>query len=147
MLDTLLSSGQCDSIDLHRTPLGPDDRAKLEDVLGQGELSATADCLGPTHVRETAISGVWWITHRDEQARVLGEFIEVTLCPEMLRSSPSDLRSGLDRLSARLSRQAQPVDPGAIADRLKAIGIQPGAHFHDISKSDQKPQRGNGDAD
>jgi hydrogenase-1 operon protein HyaF len=146
MLDTLLSSGECDSIDLHRTPLGPDDRAKLEEVLGQGEVSALADCLGSTRIRETAISGVWWITHYDEQARALGEFIEVTMCPEMLQCSASDVRRGLGRLRERLSRPAQLSDPDAIANRLKAIGIQPRTLLRDISNPDQKPQRGNGDA-
>lgn len=147
MLDTLLTSGQSDSVDLHRTPLASDDRAKLQAVLGRGELNAQVDCLGATSIRETAISGVWWVTHCDEQARVLGEFIEVTLCPEMLRCSPCELRPGLDRLRAKLSPRAPSVDPGAIADRLTAIGIPPGTNFHASSSSDQHLKRGNCDAD
>lgn len=147
MLDTLLASGECNSIDLHRTPLGPADRAQLEEILGQGEVSAGIDCLGSTRVRETAISGVWWITHYDEQARVLGEFIEVCRCPELLRCSPNDLRRGLDHLRARLSRQAQVTDPGVIAERLKAIGIQASTLFDNISSSNQKLKRGNCDGD
>lgn len=124
MLDTLIESGESNSIDLRRAPLSPEDRTRLAEVLGQGELRARVDCLGPTLVQETTITGVWWITHCDAHDRVLGEFIEVTTCPEILRSSHSEVRSGVTRLRTRLNEQTATKDPGAVAERLLALGLE-----------------------
>jgi hydrogenase-1 operon protein HyaF len=63
LLSDLVESGKSSSIDLRSLPLLPGDYEKLKEVLGQGEVSATLEALGVTHVRETAIHGVWWVTH------------------------------------------------------------------------------------
>lgn len=103
LLKDLVESGKTAAIDLRSLPLLPGDYEKLKEVLGQGEVSATVDAMGPTQVRETAIHGVWWVTHSNSDATVIAEFIEVTTMPEILRTHPADARAGLDMLHARLA--------------------------------------------
>jgi hydrogenase-1 operon protein HyaF len=81
LLNDLVTSGKSASIDLRSLPLLPGDYEKLKEVLGQGEVSATIDAMGPTQVRETAVHGVWCVTHYNCDATVIAEFIEVTICP------------------------------------------------------------------
>lgn len=106
LLCDLVESGKSSSIDLRSLPLLPGDYEKLKDVLGQGEVSATLEALGATHVRETAIHGVWWVTHYNGDETIVAEFIEVTTMPEILRTHPADAGVGLDRLRSRLSLAA-----------------------------------------
>ncbi len=143
MLEALIVSGQTASIDLHRAPLEPEDYDYLKKVLGRGEICAELDSLGPTRIQETAVSGVWWITHSNKNDKVLGEFIEVTACPEMLKSAPDDLLSGRRLLHSRLSGLASIKNPNDISKSLQALGLIPG----DISRNHQSVQRGNGNAE
>lgn len=147
MLEALISSGQANSIDLQREPLEPQDHTKLRDTLGRGELAAELICLGPTQIRETAVSGVWWITHYSEDGRVVGEFIEVTTCPEMLITPAAELASGLSLLRSRLSMDAQVRDPGDIVKSLEALGLTPRHSFQADPKINQQVKRGNGNAE
>jgi hydrogenase-1 operon protein HyaF len=103
LLNDLVTSGKSASVDLRSLPLLPGDYEKLKEVLGQGEVSATIDAMGPTQVRETAVHGVWWVTHYNCDATVIAEFIEVTDMPEILRTHPADARAGLDLLQSRLT--------------------------------------------
>lgn len=107
LLNDLVESGTSAIIDLRSLPLIPGDYEKLKEVLGQGEVSATIDALGPTHVRETAVHGVWWVTHYNGDETVIAEFIEVTYMPEILQTHPADARVGLDMLRSRLTRTTE----------------------------------------
>ncbi|MGI9321852.1 MAG: hydrogenase expression/formation C-terminal domain-containing protein [Thiogranum sp.] len=147
MLETLISSGQASNIDLQREPLSPQDHAKLRDMLGHGELAAELDCLGPTQIMETGVSGVWWVTHYREDRRVVGEFIEVTTCPDMLVTSAQELASGLSRLRSRLSIDAHARNPADIARRVEALGLKPKEGSKHDPKINQQVKRGNGDAE
>ncbi len=115
LLGDLVESGKSASIDLRSLPLLPGDYEKLKEVLGQGEVSATIDAMGPTQVRETAIHGVWWVTHYNSDETVIAEFIEVTNTPEILRTHPADARVGLDLLQSRLT-PATEADKGGDGD-------------------------------
>jgi len=115
LLKDLVTSGKSASIDLRSLPLLPGDYEKLKEVLGQGEVSATIDAMGPTQVRETAIHGVWWVTHYNSDATIIAEFIEVTTMPEILRTHPADARAGLDLLQSRLT-SATEADKGGDGD-------------------------------
>lgn len=137
LLEALISSGQTNSIDLQRAPLGEHELAKLRDMLGRGELGAELDCLGPTQIRETAVSGVWWVTHYSEDRRVVGEFIEVTTCPEMLITPAEELASGLSQLRSRLSADTHVRDPVDIARSLEALGLTPRHSSQDDPKINQ----------
>ena len=125
MLDALIASGRTGCIDLRRQPLSPRDHARLRDALGRGELTAELNCLGPTRIMETAISGVWWITHYREDGRPLSEFIEVTTCPDLLVTPAEDLPAGPRLLGSRLSTDTQIKDPTELAERVAALGLQP----------------------
>jgi hydrogenase-1 operon protein HyaF len=103
LLSDLVTSGKSASIDLRSLPLLPSDYEKLKEVLGQGEVSATLEALGVTHVRETAIHGVWWVMHYNSDETIIAEFLEVTTMPEILRTHPADARAGLDLLQSRLT--------------------------------------------
>ena len=148
MLEALISAGQSSSIDLQREPLGPRDHGKLQEILGRGELAAELDCLGPTQIRETAVSGVWWVTHYSEAGRVVGEFIEVTTCPDMLVTPAEEVASGLNLLRSRLSAEAHVRDPADIAKSVEALGLTPRRGSQDDPKiTQQRVERGNGNAE
>ena len=102
------------------------------------------NCLGPTHIHETAVSGVWWVTHYGDDRTVLGEFIEVTTCPELFTTAPQDLHAGLDRLHARLSAEAAASGPEDIATRLRAIGFTSEDIAQHGPSTEQQFTRGNG---
>lgn len=104
LLEALTSRGTNGIIDLRAMPLTPGDYRVLEEVLAEGEVKATVDAAGPTEVRETLYPGVWWIRHRNEAGEVVGEFIEVTAFPEILKSPMDDVREGLADLATLLER-------------------------------------------
>ncbi len=103
LLEDLIANGKSGSIDLRSLPMLPDDYTQLYDALGQGEVNATLDAMGLTQVRETAVHGVWWVTHYNTDETIIAEFIEVTTVPEILRTHPADMRVGLERLRTRLT--------------------------------------------
>jgi hydrogenase-1 operon protein HyaF len=108
MVQTFLETQQSDSIDLRSLPLTPGDYDLLGEMLGEGEVSATIDAAGPTLVRETAYPGIWWITHLNNDDEVVAEFIEVTRCPEILKSQWDDISDSLEQLRSLLSRPMGP---------------------------------------
>ncbi len=101
-LDQLLAAGTATIIDLQRLPFGVDDEQHLRDTLGDGEVHATIDSLGKSSVQETGVAGVWWVTHYSDDGAVLGNFIEVTTIPEILKSQRPDIEHGLRKLRTNL---------------------------------------------
>ena len=123
MHKTLISSGQANSLDLRHEPLTLDDIAALKDLLGQGEVDANLNALGSTHIRETGISGVWWTTHFNQEGNIIGEFVEITTCPDMLKTFPKELESALVKLQDKVSQYAHASTPDEIAMRLNQLGF------------------------
>jgi hydrogenase-1 operon protein HyaF len=121
MLAALHSSGESNSIDLKRSPLSPFDCEALRRYLGKGEVSAEVNSHGPTRIQETSVSGVWWITHCNQDAELLGQFIEVTACPEMLVTPAEDLLASLSRLRERLASESFVVNPNDVIKSLEAL--------------------------
>jgi hydrogenase-1 operon protein HyaF len=107
LLAELVASGRSSRIDLRSLPLLPGDDARLAALLGDGEVDAALQVTGDTRVRETGVSGVWWVTHANADGEIVAEFIEVTLVPEILKAHPQDVRAGLTRLRARLAELMQ----------------------------------------
>lgn len=103
-LRQLASGGDEVTIDLGSLPMTPEDFELLETVLGKGEVSAEIESLGPTEVTETSIPGVWRVTHYNSNEEVMADFIEVTLCPEILMTTLEDVGDGLETLHAMLGR-------------------------------------------
>ncbi len=102
MAEALLASGQTDSLDLGRLPLTPSEIDAVRLALGHGEVDANIQALGLTRVRETAVPGLWWITHYNQAEQVIGECIEVTFLPEILSSDQGSLPSEIEGLRARI---------------------------------------------
>jgi len=104
-LERLATNGEESTIDLSRLPFAPGDHALLVKTLGEGEVHAQLNSLGRTEIYETAISGVWWVTHFNADDEVMAEFIEVTRCPTILLTPQDDLRDGVEALRKRLNER------------------------------------------
>jgi hydrogenase-1 operon protein HyaF len=102
LLKSLVETDTGGSIDLRSLPLSESDLTQLEEALGEGEVLAQVDSLGLSRVRETAIAGVWWVTHENEEGQVIAEYVEVTYCPEILITPTEDVRESWQALRARL---------------------------------------------
>jgi hydrogenase maturation protease len=68
LLERLAESQIPAAIDLRSLPMSPQDRIELQRALGEGEVQATVTADGLSTIRETRISGVWWVEHRDPEA-------------------------------------------------------------------------------
>lgn len=102
-LERLVDTGEPTAIDLRSIPLAPGEEDELLEVLGEGEVRAELHALGPSEIRETAISGVWLVTHRNAAGEIAGQFIEVTRMPQILESQEADMLRGMAILAERLT--------------------------------------------
>ncbi len=105
LLKGLLEKEEPGSIDLRALPLTHLDYERLHETLGEGLISAEVQNLGVTQIQQTGVAGVWWITHYNEEADVIGEFIEVAYCPEGLIVDMESVEESVDGLQARLVEQ------------------------------------------
>jgi hydrogenase-1 operon protein HyaF len=105
-LEKLIASGERGSIDIQQSP---SNRQALEECLGSGDVEADVEALGRTHIRETGISGVWWVTHYNMSSEIVAEVIEVCEIPEIFRAHPAQMRSSLERLRSARAQLAASV--------------------------------------
>ena len=94
-LQELVDDGSATVIDLAAMPFSSQDEEDLRQHLGKGEVSASLDAFGPTHVQETALPGVWLVEHKDAESRRLTLHLEVTRIPEILVTPEEDIAEGL----------------------------------------------------
>lgn len=106
-LDALVQDGTVAAIDLRSLPLSAEDRARLEEALGQGEVSVAIDAAGESELHETAYPGVWWVRHYGAGRQLLTERIEITPLPEVLAAAPEDIAAGARRLASAVNTLAQ----------------------------------------
>jgi hydrogenase-1 operon protein HyaF len=97
-------------IDLRSLPLAPGEEQRIEAVLGEGEVRAQLNALGPTVLQETAYPGVWLVTHRNAEQEVVARFIEVTRMPELLMSQTEDIERGISLLEDELNVSSEATD-------------------------------------
>jgi HupH hydrogenase expression protein, C-terminal conserved region len=109
-LQSLLGRGTRHLIDLSTMPMSAADRRALEQALGTGELTMELAALGRSQIRETSISGVWWVRHEDPQGRTLAEQVEVAFVPEIAQAHASDIERGRARLGLLIGRQSSGRD-------------------------------------
>lgn len=109
-LQELVDSGKTGIIDLRSIPLAPGEEDRIVATLGQGEVQARIDALGPSEINETRYAGVWLVTHYNDDGEIIGRFIEITAMPEILRSQGEDIRQACIRLGDHL----QPTGHGSI---------------------------------
>ena len=104
-LAELLGSGKPSVIDLRSIPLAPGEEETIINALGQGEVHARLDALGRSDIYETQYSGVWLITHYNENDAVVSRFIEITELPGILMSQREDMSSALEELTDEMETQ------------------------------------------
>lgn len=100
-LDALQNTGVSSTIDLRWLIVSPRTLANLREALGEGEVSARISSNGLSLLQETAIPCVWRVSHRDNTDHPVGEFVEITEIPELLRSDRLAIAQGLAALRAR----------------------------------------------
>ena len=101
-LARLSESGETTVIDLRSIPLAPGEEDIIIKTLGQGEVSAQLDALGPSEIIETRFAGVWLVTHFNENGNMVSRFIEVTEMPDVLKSQAEDISLALAALETEL---------------------------------------------
>lgn len=102
-LGRLLAHEEATTIDLRSIPMAPGEEARIEEMLGEGEINVRMNALGPSTIKETGIAGVWLITHFNTGDEILGKYIEISRMPEILLSPLEDIENGLQDLERRLS--------------------------------------------
>ncbi len=107
LLDQLAAKDIPAAIDLRSLPLSPHDRTELKRALGNGEVEASINAEGVSSLRETRISGVWWVEHRDAHGELIAELLEVTRVPEILASASDEIAAAAQALRERLSLAAR----------------------------------------
>jgi hydrogenase-1 operon protein HyaF len=106
-LEKLANDGTTGSIDLNSLPFAPGEYEQLRQTLGQGEVSARIEAIGPSEITETRYPGVWWVTHYNVEGDIVADMLEITTIPEIIRSQPEDIRTGLELLRAQLDDEVQ----------------------------------------
>ncbi len=106
-LEKLARDGATASIDLHSLPFASGEYEQLRLLLGQGEVAASIEAIGPSEINETRYPGVWWVTHYNVEGDIVADSIEITLIPEILKSQPEDISTGLELLRAQLNGEVQ----------------------------------------
>jgi hypothetical protein len=106
LLEVVAGGGPSATIDLRSLPMSPQDRVKLQSALGDGEVKATLDADGFSTLRETRVSGVWWIEHRDRHGELIAELLEVARVPPILESVPEEIAASARELREQLSIQS-----------------------------------------
>lgn len=89
-------------IDLRSLPLDDDERARLRDRLGAGEVHAVVHAAGRTTADETAFAGVWWVRHANADGAALFEQIVVARIPALLLAHPADVAAASERLDSQV---------------------------------------------
>lgn len=101
-LYALIENNKTSIIDLRSIPLAPGEEDKILNTLGQGEVLAQMNTLGLSEIIETQYSGVWVITHYNDEGNIISRFIEVTTMPEILCSQTEDILSACSRITETL---------------------------------------------
>lgn len=116
-LALLAGEGKASLIDLRQVPhMTAETYEYLRDTLGRGEVSARVAADFSVEITETAISGVWWIAHRDADGETVTEIIEITPVPGILRASNGEIRAAAVGLAARLAEIDETArDPAGVA--------------------------------
>ena len=101
-IKNLLENNENEIIDLRSIPLAPGEEDKLLEILGEGEVNAQLNALGLSDVIETQYSGVWLVTHHNDENEIISRHIEITYMPEILLSQKEDINLAYGRLTESL---------------------------------------------
>jgi hydrogenase-1 operon protein HyaF len=104
LLEALAAGASSASIDLRSLPMSPQDRVQLQHLLGEGEVQATLKAQGVSRIRETQVSGVWWVEHFGPDDALVAESLEVTLVPAILQAAVDEIAAAAGDLRTRIER-------------------------------------------
>jgi len=103
-LQRQIESGEDTVIDLRSLPMAPGEEARIEEMLGRGEMEVRlVNALGLTEIHETSFSGVWWVVHHNQNDEFIGKFIEIACVPSMFNSQTVDMKAAIDVMDQALS--------------------------------------------
>ncbi len=98
-IEQLLAQNDTMTIDLNAMPFAPGEKDQLQAILGEGEIKAQLNALGKSEIYETQYASVWWVAHYNSNDNLMGQFIEITWLPEILRSQAEDVGHALSQLT------------------------------------------------
>jgi len=104
-MQNLLENNVNEIIDLRSIPLAPGEEDRLLEILGEGEVNAQLNALGLSDVIETQYTGVWLVTHHNDDNEIISRHIEITHMPEILLSQKEDISQAYDRLAMDLEEK------------------------------------------
>ena len=107
-LEQLLEQKKTHSIDLRAMPWSPGEEDKLEQYLGRGEISVELNALGKSTFYESRFSGIWIVTHYNQEDEIIGKLIEITTMPEMIFSQYEDIKESLENIQIQPELKKQP---------------------------------------
>jgi hydrogenase-1 operon protein HyaF len=103
-LQRLIDTGKTTIIDLRSIPLTNTEEEHLEILLGQGEVNCQLTALGRSTIMETAIPGVWLVSHYNQEEELMAKSIEITSIPSILPSDTEAMREGLTTIATLLEQ-------------------------------------------
>ncbi len=109
VLNEVLATLECpdtvddNQIDIQSLPLSAQEREYLNEVLGRGEATIELQLSGLTRCTETAVPGVWWVTHFNPEGMIAAEFIEVAEVPHILKVDAGEIEKGIAALKRKIS--------------------------------------------
>jgi len=84
----------------------PDQTETLKNILGKGEVNIKLDMSSPTEIEETALSGVWWITHYNHLNEKQCEIVEIALVPKLIFSTEIDILYAQQKIKTIINQLA-----------------------------------------
>ena len=108
-------TGEGTLIDLRFLNAMPEEREILLNLLGRGEVQVIMESLGRTDIHETAVSCIWWVTHRNHEGETLGEMIEIASVPEVVTGDQKAVVQGLEARRAAWPLHETTIPPNSNA--------------------------------
>lgn len=115
------------AISLDMRALSPEDRMLIDQMLGEGEVSAQIRSeTGTLDIQESVFAGVWRVRGRDAEGRVFAERVEIGDVPAAMRASTNRDTRGI--------AATHPAGPGVtnapalLAEIAEHVARPPGAH-------------------
>ncbi len=105
-LEQLNEYQQQHSIDLKAMPFAPGEEEKLLQLLGHGEVKVELNTLGKSTIYETAMSGVWKVTHFNTEGNVVAKLIEITTIPNIICSPQEALQSSIESMKRLIKEKS-----------------------------------------
>jgi len=103
-LQQLLEQKKVHCIDLRAMPWSPGEEQKLESLLGKGEVLIELNALGKSTFYETRYSGVWLVSHYNQEDELIAKLIEITYLPEMIFAQTEDIKNSLEHMNKALNQ-------------------------------------------